>query len=77
VGLYKKLAFLAANPEREYAAFVSREGFPAAVFIPELLLHGTLEMLRGRTRAMSIGTEIRIIWVRNDTDSLEAFFCKI
>jgi ribonuclease R len=77
VGLYKKLAFLAAYPEREYAAFVSREGFPTAVFIPELLLHGTLEMLRGRTRAMSIGTEIRIIWLRNDTDSLEAFFCKI
>jgi ribonuclease R len=78
VGLYKKLAFLAANPEKEYSAFVSREGFPETVFIPELLLHGTLEILRGRrAKAMSIGYEIRIIWVRNDMDSLEAFFCKV
>jgi ribonuclease R len=78
VSQLKKLAFLEANPEREYAAFVSRAADTVGIFIPTLLMHASLELPYNiKSKTLSIGDDLKVIWSRNDIDNLEAFFSAV
>jgi hypothetical protein len=75
VSQLKKLAVLEANPEREYAAFVSRAADTVGIFIPTLLTHAALELPYNiKSKTLTIGDDLKVIWSRNDIDNLEAFF---
>jgi ribonuclease R len=72
---FKKLIFLSKTPEKEYSAFVSNAGEPAMVFLFDLLMQGILELPpKFGDRTLKLGDEVKVIWLRNDMDRLDAYF---